>query len=55
MDQHDEMDDLEGIGSEELDMLRLEQNTAGTPATAQQEADDEAEAWGKHWGTGTHH
>ena len=26
----------------------------GAPATAQQEADNEAEAWSKHWGAGTH-
>ena len=50
IDQSDELDDLEGVGIDELDQWRLEQNMAGTPATAQQEADDEAESWGMHSG-----
>ena len=53
VEQEDEWDDLEGVDVDELNQLRMEQDLAGTPATAQQEADDEAEAWGKHWGVGT--
>ena len=53
IEQEGEWDDLEGVDVDELNQLRMEQDLAGTPATAQQEADDEAEAWGKHWGVGT--
>ena len=33
--------------------IRFEQTLAGTPATAQQEADDEADKWSMVWGAGT--
>ena len=54
IDQAVELEDFEGAGIDELNQIRLDQTIAGTPATAQQEADDEAEAWSKHWGAGTH-
>ena len=53
MDVEDEPEDLEGISVEQLNELRFEQASLGTPATAQQEADDEADAWGELWGAGT--
>ena len=53
VDVEDELEGLEGISVEELNQLRFDQAGIGTPATAQQEADDEADAWGKHWGAGT--
>ena len=52
IDQNDELEDFEGLGIDGLNAIRLEQDSAGTPATAQQEADDEAEAWSKTWGDG---
>ena len=52
IDQSDELEDLEGVGVDELNQIRLDQTIVGTPATAQQDADDEAEAWSKHWGAG---
>ena len=54
IDQHDELEDFEGLGIDDLNAIRFEQASAGTPATAQQEADDEAEAWSKTWGGGQH-
>ena len=54
IDQTDELEYLEGVGIDELNQIRLDQTIAGTPSTAQQEADDDAEAWSKHWGAGTH-
>ena len=38
---------------DDLNQIRLDQTAKGTPATAQQEADDEADAWCGHWGAGT--
>ena len=52
IDQHDELEDFEGLGIDDLNAIRFDQASAGTPATAQQEADDEAEARSKHWGAG---
>ena len=49
-DPTDELDELEGISAEELDAARFEQDCRGTPATAQQEVDDQAEGWSKQWG-----
>ncbi len=53
IDQADEIEDLEGGGVDVLNQIRFGQTIAGTPATAQQEADDEAEAWSQIWGAGT--
>ena len=52
IDQQDELEDFEVLGVDDLNAIRFDQASAGTPATAQQEADDEAEAWSKHWGAG---
>ena len=49
--EEDELEGIEGISIDELNLVRFEQGLAGTPAGAQQEADDEASKWGKHWGT----
>ena len=51
-EQEDELEDFAGVGVDDLNPIRFDQASAGTPATAQQEADDEAEAWSKHWGAG---
>ena len=53
VDQEDELDDLEGLSTDDINQLRFDQSVKGTPATAQQEADDEAENWSGHWGAGT--
>ena len=53
IDVEDELEGLEGISIEELNLVRFEQSSKGTPAAAQQEADDEAEAWKNIWGAGT--
>ena len=53
IDQEDELEDLDGISTDDLNAIRFNQASTGTPATAQQEADDEAQAWGKIWGEGT--
>ena len=41
----DELDDIEGLSREDLDALRFEQCIGNPPASAQQQADDEAERW----------
>ena len=41
----DELDDIEGLSREDLDALRFEQCIGNPPASAQQQADDEAEQW----------
>ena len=43
IDQSDELEDFEGLGIDDLNAIRFEQDIAGAPATAQQEADGEAE------------
>ena len=48
--QQDEIDELEGLSTEDLNNLKYHQGKAGTPATAQHEADDQADSWHKHWG-----
>ena len=40
VDQQDELDELEGLSAEDLNHLKYHQGKAGTPATAQQGADD---------------
>ena len=48
--EEDEIDELEGLSRENIDALRFEQGQEGTPATAQQEADDQATKWSEQWG-----
>ena len=52
IDQTDELEDLEGVSMDDLNQIRFDQAASGTHANAGQEADDEAEAWSKHWGAG---
>ena len=52
IDADDELDDVEGLSLEELESLKFEQAVGTPPATAQQQVDDEAEAWHKQWGKG---
>ena len=54
MDVQDELDDLDGLSTDDLNSLRLEQAGKGTPAAAQQEADDQANKWHRQWGAGLH-
>ena len=53
IDVEDEVEGMQGVSLEDLNQMRFENTCKGTPATAQQEADDEAECWSKHWGVGT--
>ena len=46
----DELDDLDGLSADELDAIRFDQGEKGTPASAQQEADDQAPKWQEQWG-----
>ena len=50
--QEEELEDLDGLGVDDLNAIRCNQTCHGTPATAQQEANDEAESGGKRWGAG---
>ena len=53
IDAEDEMDHVEGLSREELDAVKVDQVGGNPPANAQQQADDEAEAWMGQWGKGT--
>ena len=44
IDQQDELEDFEGLGLDDINSIRFDQASVGTPATAQQEVDDDAEA-----------
>ena len=46
----DELDDLDGLGAEELDVILFDQGERATPASAQQEADDQALKWQEQLG-----
>ena len=48
--EEDEIDELDGLSREDIDALRFEQGSVGTPATVQQEADDQATKWSGQWG-----
>ena len=52
IDANDELDDVDGLSLDELESLKFEQAVGTPPATAQQQADDEAEAWRQQWGKG---
>ena len=49
-DGEDELDDMDGLRAADLGALRFEQGSTGTPVTAQQEVDDQAEKWSEQWG-----
>ena len=53
IDAEDEMDHVEGLSREELDAVKVDQVGGNPPANAQQQVDDEAEAWMGQWGKGT--
>ena len=53
IDVNDELDDVDGLSMEELNSLKFEQAEGNPPATAQQQADDEAGTWNKQWGSET--
>ena len=52
IDVDDELDQVEGLSIEDLNALKFDQAAGSPPATAQQQADDEAEAWHMQWGKG---
>ena len=51
-DVRDELDELEGLSRQAIDDLKFQQADGGSPATAQQEADQQADSWHKQWGRG---
>ena len=53
IDVNDELDDVDGLSMDELNSLKSEQAEGNPPASAQQQADDEAAAWNKQWGSET--
>ena len=52
IDVRDELDDLQGVSKQAIDELNVQQAGNGAPATAQQEADQQADSWHKQWGAG---
>ena len=52
VDEKDEWEDLDGVSQQELNELRLEESIKGTPASAQQEAYDQARKWEEIWTKG---
>ena len=49
-DEIGERDDVDGLSKEELEALKTNQSDTGEPASAQAEANDQAEAWAMQWG-----
>ena len=49
-DVRDELDELEGLSRQAIDDLKFQQADGGSPATAQQEADQQADSWHNQWG-----
>ena len=52
VDARDELDELQGLSRQEINDLKFQQAENRAPATAQQEADQQADMWHKHWGDG---
>ena len=50
MDERDELEDLQGLSSQDVNGLRFQQAEDNAPTTAQQEADQQADMWHTHWG-----
>ena len=48
-DVRDELDELEGLGRQGINDLKVQQAAGHIPATAQQEADQQADMWHKQW------
>ena len=49
-DARDELDELQGLSSQDINELRFQQAEGQAPATAQQEADQQADGWHEQWG-----
>ena len=49
-DLRDEVDDLQGLSMQDIIDLKFQQAEDHAPATAQQEADDQADGWREQWG-----
>ena len=52
VDARDEIDELQGLSRQEINNLKFQQAENHAPATAQQEAEQQADMWHKHWGDG---
>ena len=52
VDARDELDDLEGVSKQGINELKFQQAENFAPATAQQEADQQADMWHRQWGAG---
>ena len=48
-DQRDELDEPEGMSVRDISNLQSQQAEDHVPATAQQEAEDQADMWHKQW------
>ena len=46
-----ERDDIDGLSTDELEALKVNQSDVGEPVSAQAEANDQAEAWAEQWGS----
>ena len=49
-DERDELDELQGLSRQDINDLKFQQAEDHAPATAQQEADQQADMWHKQWG-----
>ena len=52
VDARDELDDLEGVSKQGINELEFQQAENFAPATAHQEADQQADMWHRQWGAG---
>lgn len=50
-----EDDGIDGLTSDQVEIIKESIQEGGAPANAQQEADDEAVGWGKQWLVGEHY
>ena len=50
VDVRDEVDELQGLSRQDINDLKFQQAEDHAPATAQQEADQQADLWYKQWG-----
>ena len=52
VDARDELDELQGLSRQDINDLKFQRAEDHVPATAQQEADQQAGRWHKQWGVG---
>ena len=52
VDARDELYELQGLSRQDINNLKFQQAEHHAPATAQQEADQQADMWHKQWGAG---